>query len=210
MSDLANSKGPMPFSLIKQLVTNGEIDKLVRSEEVMKEYTAHKEKFKKQGADMITFILSRELKWVPQDVPLNTPSEQLIEAFVKPADSRMFANEADITIVQNTFPYYVEPGVQHLCVWVKFPMPPDPQSDKGDISPKDKQLVEKYITNTFCNWLGIPRSDLVWFKNWTSLQSVRSIPHIHVIIKDMDQDSLDKVLRTGGKALNYGTEDCKL
>ncbi|KAG7888344.1 hypothetical protein KL925_003527 [Ogataea polymorpha] len=204
------SDEPMSFELVSKLVNNGELDKLSRSPEVMDKYNAHKQYLRDKGIDMVTYILSHELHWVPEDTPLDTPSRELLDTVVKPEGKCPFANTNDMTIIQNSYPYHLESGIEHLCVWVKFPLPPDPNSAIGDISPKDKSLIEKYINETFCNWLNIPRDHIVWFKNWTKLQSVKSVPHIHVIIKDMDRQALDRVLNTGGKAINYGSSDCKL
>ncbi|KAG7902872.1 hypothetical protein KL907_004005 [Ogataea polymorpha] len=204
------SDEPMSFELVSKLVNNGELDKLSRSPEVMDKYNAHKQYLRDKGIDMVTYILSHELHWVPEDTPLDTPSRELLDTVVKPEGKCPFANTKDMTIIQNSYPYHLESGIEHLCVWVKFPLPPDPNSEIGDISPKDKSLIEKYINETFCNWLNIPRDHIVWFKNWTKLQSVKSVPHIHVIIKDMDRQALNRVLNTGGKAINYGSSDCKL
>ncbi|KAG7816902.1 hypothetical protein KL919_004197 [Ogataea angusta] len=204
------SDEPMSFELVNKLVNNGELDKLTRSPEVMEKYNAHKQYFRDKGIDMVTYILSHELHWVPEDTPLDTPSHELLGTVVKPVDKRPFANAQDMTIIQNSYPYHLEPGIEHLCVWVKFPLPPDPNSAKGDISKGDRILIEEYIRETFCNWLNIPRDHIAWFKNWAKLQSVKSVPHIHVIIKDMDQQALDRVLHTGGKAINYKSDDSKL
>lgn len=38
---------------------------------------------------------------------------------------------------------------------------------------------------------------LYGFKNWLSLQSVRSISHIHVILKDVDDKFVDELISGG-------------
>ncbi|ODV88266.1 hypothetical protein CANARDRAFT_190037, partial [[Candida] arabinofermentans NRRL YB-2248] len=155
---------PMPFSKARELIDNGEIQLLTRSRECMDKYNNHRHALKSKGVDMITNLIVNELHWAP-------------------ADYRPFASEKDIVITRNSFPYYLESNTAHLCIWVKFPLLPDPSSPIGDISQRNKDLIERYIQKTFVEWLGIPRENIAWFKNWASLQSIKSIPHIHVIVK---------------------------
>jgi hypothetical protein len=35
---------------------------------------------------------------------------------------------------------------------------------------------------------------VLWFKNWASIQSVRSVEHIHVLIRDCAEDFLKSVV----------------
>ena len=101
-----------------------------------------------------------------------------------------------ISILYNKFPYYFEPNVKHICIWSKLKIPVDKNSEVGDISVMTKKLINRYLEKTFVA-KGISWDQIVWFKNWLSLQSVRSISHIHVILKDVDDKFVDELISGG-------------
>lgn len=100
-----------------------------------------------------------------------------------------------------TFLIIFEKQVTHLCIWTKFRIPADPTSPIGDISKKTRQIIEKYLTKTFVEKYGIEWSDILWFKNWESLQSVKRLSHIHVLIKGLDQEMIEDMLYGPGVPL---------
>ncbi len=68
-------------------------------------------------------------------------------------------------------------------------------------------MVEKFVQRTFTEPLGSyrPEEDVVadshdghdrvlWFRNWTGLQSVRGLEHVHVLVRDAPMDLLDSWL----------------
>ncbi|GMG21070.1 unnamed protein product [Ambrosiozyma monospora] len=203
-------KIPMTFDMVKDIVAAGEITKLYRSEAGLSQYHKFKSEMKAKGINVTTNLLINKLFWVPKSTPQTLPPDYVIDNLVHYTDARPFANKNDIIVTPNSFPYYLTDNLSHLCVWIKSPMLPDPKSDIGDISVHDKHLIEEYINETFVKWLGISRENIVWFKNWASLQSVKSIPHVHVIVKDLSKEQYDKVVNTPGVPLNYTVLESKL
>jgi hypothetical protein len=64
------------------------------------------------------------------------------------------------------------------------------------------------------NHLG--QENVLWFKNWASIQSVRSVEHIHVLIRNyteefvksvVDIDARDQVKKTVGESINEEEEE---
>lgn len=198
---------PMSFEKARELIENEQIVKLYRSPDCMMKYREMKSEFKNSGINMTTRILVCQLHWVPEDTDLHIPFEELFP-LIKPKDKRPFACSEDMTILFNLFPYYFPPGVVHLCIWVKFSMEPDPKSAKGDISDHQKHLVDLYVKATFVDHLGLEPSQVTWFKNWRALQSIKSLPHIHVILDHPDPEKLHNLIGTGGVPINY--DDTKL
>ncbi|GMF07495.1 unnamed protein product [Ambrosiozyma monospora] len=160
---------------------------------------------RQNGTDSTTDLLVNHLHWAPES-SIQLPSGHILDKLVHYKDARPFANKDDMIITKNMFPYYFEENMTHLCVWIKSPMPPDPDSPIGDISMHDKHLIENYINETFVKWLGVPREDILWFKNWTELQSIRPIPHIHVIIKNLSKEQFNEVIHTPGVPLKYSNK----
>jgi hypothetical protein len=93
-------------------------------------------------------------------------------------------------VLANDWPYGFEPGIKHLLVWSRTPIAVD--SDRGDVTPESRKLIEAFVGNHFAKQLasdeGISLSQakdrVLWLKNWVSLQSVRGIDHVHVLVKD--------------------------
>lgn len=67
--------------------------------------------------------------------------------------------------VQNTFPYNVEDGIKHDLLWI---------NPKYEIS---IDFISMLIT---CRY---PDKDIVFFKNATTFQSIKSISHYHIFTK---------------------------
>ena len=56
-------------------------------------------------------------------------------------------------------------------------------------------MVEKFVTTEFEQKLGVEgRDKVLWFKNWTGLQSVRGLEHIHVLVRHIDREKLDQII----------------
>lgn len=52
------------------------------------------------------------------------------------------------------------------------------------------------------------RKQVIWFKNWTSIKSVRSVEHFHVMLFDPDPEFVDYV--TGGDIPLWQTKKKKM
>jgi len=165
------------------IIATNRLELFARSSAQTKQYLEFKHELKELKVSILDHILNEELRWKMEDLR---------------EEGEIFAHESDIKILYNKFPYYFEEDVSHLCVWSKVRIPTDPNSDVGDISEETREQIRKYIENTFIKPLGITWDDVEWFKNWTSLQSVRSISHIHVLIKGGDKNKIEEMIETGG------------
>ena len=99
-----------------------------------------------------------------------------------------FADEADYRILGNDWPYGFAPGIKHIVVWLKTRLESEPT--KGDMTPKSRQQVEDFIQTKFIDRVkDLPGTQerVIWFKNWTALQSVPGMEHVHVLVRDVPQ-----------------------
>ena len=82
----------------------------------------------------------------------------------------------------------MEPGIVHIVVWLKNRLETEPE--KGDMTPTSKRQIEKFVEKRFMDRLrGLPgaREKVQWFKNWTLLQSVPGLEHVHVLVRDVPE-----------------------
>lgn len=97
-----------------------------------------------------------------------------------------FADPRDYKILRNDWPYGFTPDITHLVVWLKPPIPVEPET--GDLTPSSRKLIEDFVRKTFVERLareGHIEDRVQWFKNWTRLQSVRGLEHVHVLVRDV-------------------------
>jgi hypothetical protein len=68
------------------------------------------------------------------------------------------------------------------------------------MTPESRALVQSFIEKTFIDALGPNgESKVLWFKNWVALQSVRALEHIHVLVRNVDYDTLERWTGEGPK-----------
>ncbi|KAK6463227.1 hypothetical protein DFJ63DRAFT_312550 [Scheffersomyces coipomensis] len=165
---------PFTWDQIEFIVGSNQLQVLARSKSETKRYLQFKQDLKESNSNILDYLLHHELQWKDEDIN-NKETNKIFN---------MHTN--DVKILYNKFPYYFEPNVYHLCIWSKNRMEVDINSEEGDITDDMKNLIETYINLTFVKGLNIPKENIVWFKNWGNLQSVKDISHIHVLIKDDD------------------------
>lgn len=94
-----------------------------------------------------------------------------------------YAHASDFSILPNDWPYAVEPGVTHLVAWSKHRLPVDAE---GALTPAGFAIVEDFITREFRVKSGEEKKGekVLWFRNPRRLQSVRSLEHVHVLVRE--------------------------
>lgn len=108
-----------------------------------------------------------------------------------PASEVPFADPSDYCVLKNDWPYGLTPDITHIVVWSRTIIPTEPRN--GDVTPESRQLIRDFVQTYFVDRLGPGGEDRVmWFKNWVSLQSVRALEHIHVLVKDVDASVLEE------------------
>lgn len=104
-----------------------------------------------------------------------------------------FANAEDYRILKNDWPYGVTSNITHLVVWLKTRIPT--QESDGDLTPESRRILQDFVRRTFEERLakdGDSEDRVLWFKNWSKLQSVRGLEHIHVLVRDVPQSILNE------------------
>jgi len=132
------------------------------------------------------FVMKERLKWTPLPSDPGQPDQGLRFA-VKDASSP-FADEADSQILVNDWPYGLAPGITHLIVWLKTRLESEPT--RGDMTPKSRRQVEDFTRAKFVDRVkDLPGQEekVMWFRNWTALQSVSGLEHVHVLVRDVPE-----------------------
>lgn len=109
----------------------------------------------------------------------------------QPQSTIPFEDPSDYAVLLNDWPYGMEPGITHIVVWSRTLIAVD--QDKGDMTPESRRQIQDFVKRYFEDALPDDgKNRVVWFKNWVALQSVRALEHFHVLVRDVDDDMLEK------------------
>lgn len=100
----------------------------------------------------------------------------------------------DYKIKLNDWPYGLTPDITHLVVWSKQRL--REHKPAGDLTPESIMVVKFFIQHKIIDMLAAAGvSDaaerVLWFRNWTGLQSVRGLEHVHILVRNAPQEVLD-------------------
>ncbi|KAF7559976.1 hypothetical protein G7046_g4178 [Stylonectria norvegica] len=108
-----------------------------------------------------------------------------------PKSTVPFEDPSDYRVLLNDWPYGLDPEINHIVVWSRTVIATDPET--GDMTPESRAVVQKFIQRYFVESLGPKGEDrILWFKNWVALQSVRSLEHIHILVRNVDDETLER------------------
>ncbi|KAM4055263.1 hypothetical protein HRG_006059 [Hirsutella rhossiliensis] len=164
---------------LEQIIETNNLSVLKRKPSDLRRYIKWTADIKAQYGSMSQYILANRL---PQSwgQPPFTPSSQV-----------PFASPADYKVLLNDWPYGLDPEITHIVVWSRTPIPTDPET--GDMTPESRALVQNFVKMYFVDALGPGGGkQVLWFKNWVALQSVRSLEHFHILVRDVGDDTLER------------------
>lgn len=181
----------LSWAEIKNVVRSNKLEVFARSKDQIEEYHKFKLQLLAQGTSVFKHLVINSLQWCDES-EVEGLEDREVKIPLSGAD--LFENVSNLKIIRNDFPYYFESDITHLCVWSKETIPSDPQSAMGDISVETRAKVDRYVDYKFVKQLKIPKEDVVWFRNWEALQSVKEISHIHVLVRNVTKEQLEQAL----------------
>ncbi|KAF2637117.1 hypothetical protein P280DRAFT_501003 [Massarina eburnea CBS 473.64] len=166
---------------LHHLIGTNQLDELKRWPSFLKAYLAWTAHVKAKYGNITNYLLTQRLFWEPASTTgaFNFPVK----------NTTPFADPADYLIIKNDWTYAVTPGISHIVVWSKKPLPVD---GEGALTAGGRGLVEEFVKREFRDKAGEVEegTKVQWFKNTTNLQSVRSLEHVHVLVRDVDEEVL--------------------
>lgn len=177
---------PHSWENLESLIKAGRLDELKRWPSQLKAYLAWSAHVKEKHGSATSYLLSQRLFWEPVDDASGAMAFDV-------RNSVPFAEREDFKILRNDWPYGHEEGIRHVCVWLKQRLPVD---ERGALSDEGRRMVEEFVEREFRAKAKETERDskILWFKNTTNLQSVRSLEHLHVLVRNVDQEALKQWL----------------
>lgn len=131
-----------------------------------------------------SYVMQERLHWQP--LPSSTPKTGPIFEL---RNLTPFADPSDYKTLPNDWPYGWALGITHIIVWLKHRLEVEPS--RGDMTPKSRTQVQEFVQRTFVDRVqDLPgdKDKVQWFKNWTALQSVPGLEHLHVLVRDIPRE----------------------
>ena len=97
-------------------------------------------------------------------------------------------------ILYNDWPYGIDTKIKHLVIWTRFELTAAPVSESnpnGDLTPDARRQINDFVEKTFVSVCG--RENVIWFKNWTSLKSIHTVEHFHVMLYNPDMQFVGNI-----------------
>ncbi|KAK4158444.1 hypothetical protein C8A00DRAFT_28449 [Chaetomidium leptoderma] len=160
------------WAVVQHKVAQNRLDLFQRVPSDLRRYLGFTWKLRQDYGSVMNFILTQRLQWTLPITPRGRP----------------FEFDDDIKVLRNDWPYGIDKRIVHLVVWTKFPLEEDPAT--GDLTDMARADIDAYIHKA-CSKL--PRDHVIWFKNWASLKSVKSVEHFHVMLFDPDPEFVREV-----------------
>ncbi|CCH45082.1 hypothetical protein BN7_4660 [Wickerhamomyces ciferrii] len=176
----------------KEIIETNALAELYRNFSETARYGEFKLKVKANGSTVVNEIIRERLQWVNKDGSFA----------LTPKSNELFTYEKDVKIITNDFPYNFEDSITHFVVWSKVIIESDPNSDIGDVDDLTKEIINTYVYKSFVEALGLSKDQVIWFRNFPAIQSVKELSHIHVLIKDLDTKHFSKIIGTPGVVLS--------
>lgn len=191
------------WSSLQHIIATNALEQLKRLPSDLKRYLAWSHDIKTRYGSITSFVIQERLGWKP----LPKPTEESGPPRFEYHSAVPFADPRDFAVLKNDWPYGLAPGITHLLVWTKTPVAVD--AEKGDVTPESRRLIVEFVERHFVADLeaqeGGGRRDggesgsgwerVLWFKNWVSLQSVRGVDHVHVLVRDVPEAVVERWTR---------------
>ncbi|EMD61290.1 hypothetical protein GGP41_003930 [Bipolaris sorokiniana] len=169
---------PHSWSNLHELISANHLEELKRWPSSLKAYLAWTAHTKAKYGTIMAYLLDQRLHWQP--IEDDTGALRFNVANPVP-----FADTADFKILRNDWTYAFEDGITHIVVWLKQRLPVD---EEGALSTEGKEMVDAFVDKEFRAKAGeeVKGDKVIWFKNTTNLQSVRSLEHVHILVRGVE------------------------
>ena len=158
-----------------------QFQQLKRYPSQLRRYLGWSSQIKREYGDISNFVCRERLHW-PLSNNANNP--------LKAKDNAPFGHPDDYKILRNDWPYAVPTDVTHLVVWMKTPLASTPD---GILLQAAQTQVQEFVDACFVSPIkartGLKNADdmVLWFKNWSTLQSVGALEHFHCLVRGADE-----------------------
>ncbi|SCW03591.1 LAFE_0G13850g1_1 [Lachancea fermentati] len=173
---------------VQALVQSGELQCLQRTPEMTEKYRRYKAQLEAEGTTIVDVIVERRLEWSRSEL------SELAARYVtvEQRTNAMLSAPELFKLLPNDFAYDLAPGLYHLVVWSKIAIPLYVSHASREQRPHVHDKIERFVKTNLARF-GV--HDYVWFINYPHLQSVKSVSHVHVMLRAESSEVIERMLR---------------
>jgi len=186
---------PNDWENLKTIIGAHDLDLFKRYPSHLRRYLAWSSDVKARYGSIPGFVCQERLHWAPASSQIREKEKTREELEgLTPRNPAPFGDPADYKILRNDWPYAIPTDVAHLVIWLKTAFPVS--QPKGDLLPEGREVIRAFVEERF----GKPLRDkygqelgsdrVLWFKNWSALQSVGALEHFHCLVRGAGEDLL--------------------
>ncbi|KAL9120418.1 MAG: hypothetical protein Q9187_003028 [Circinaria calcarea] len=175
---------------LRQIIQDNNLSVLKRRPSDLRRYMRWTNEIKTAYGSITNFICQERLHWHP----LSVSTESMGPTF-RCASTAPLSNPDDYKILRNDWPYGLATDITHLVVWLKHRLPTN--GPEGDLAENARQRIQEFVQKEFVDKLANDNDSntrVMWFRNWTGLQSVRGLEHFHVLVRGVPDAILQEWL----------------
>ncbi|KAH7035215.1 uncharacterized protein B0I36DRAFT_317879 [Microdochium trichocladiopsis] len=135
---------------VQQIIADNRLDAFRRVPSQLRRYLEYNWKLRRDHGSVMKFVLSERLGWDVVALPSSSlPNGDYHTAgkAEQNAAREPFANDDDIKILWNDWPYGIDPKIVHLVVWTKFDLEEDPVTT--DLTDRARRQIDDYVADKF-------------------------------------------------------------
>lgn len=190
---------PLPTDPIPRLTGANDLSAFKRYPSQLRRYLSWSSEIKATYGSIPNFVCEERLEWVPSRTRPHDKSSGL-----EPKDSTPFVDPADYKILRNDWPYATPLDIAHLVIWLKTPFAVS--TPEGHLLPEGRAQIESFVNHTFVEPLKVAYKNdgedrVLWFKNWSALQSVGGLEHFHCFVRGADEGLLNQWTGEGKRVM---------
>ena len=184
---MLQSVRPTSLLTLSSHVAANDLSILKRKPSDLLRYMKWTNQTKASYGSITNFVLNERLSWTPKFPVSSSESGPDFDT----RSTVPFAQAEDYKVLLNDWPYGIDSNIAHLIVWSKVRL--QDQEPDGYLTPESTALVQDFVQRAFLDKLaaagdGNPEDKVLWFRNWTGLQSVKGLEHVHVLVRDAPKD----------------------
>ncbi|QIW96083.1 hypothetical protein AMS68_001601 [Peltaster fructicola] len=162
------------WSDLQRIIANNALEELKRLPSDLRRYLLWSHETKLVYGSITSFVVRERLRWLPSHSV--TADEPLSATSFSHHSPVPFNDRRDYAVLLNDWPYGFANDISHIVVWSRTPIAVD--DNIGDVTIDSRDAIAGFVRHYFGD-----TSEILWFKNWVKLQSVRGVDHVHVLVK---------------------------
>ncbi|KAF3802350.1 hypothetical protein GCG54_00003811 [Colletotrichum gloeosporioides] len=169
---------PHTWDELQNVIAAGDMGHLRRAPQEQRRYILWLAEIANNHGSSLSFVCSERLHW-PQPIVARS--------------ALLFAHAEDWKIIWNDWPYHMADGIMHLVLWTKSKIPLD--AETGLPTADAAGLIHNLIDYALGKPLGCYMNEnILWFKQKAAWQSVKALDHIHIMMRNVQQNQVEKVI----------------